>query len=36
MKVTRNRMLIERHGPPAVAGMVLLAAWEFLPPAFGI
>ena len=36
MTVTRTRMLIERHGPPAVAGAVLLAAWEFLPPAFGI
>jgi NitT/TauT family transport system permease protein len=32
----RSRFLIERYGPPAVAGFVLLAAWELLPPAFGV
>jgi NitT/TauT family transport system permease protein len=36
MIATRSRMLLERYGPPAVAGVVLLAAWEFLPPAFSV
>jgi NitT/TauT family transport system permease protein len=29
-------MLVERYGPPAAAGVVLLAAWEFLPPALNV
>ena len=36
MMATRSRMLLERYGPPAVAGAMLLAAWEILPPAFGV
>jgi NitT/TauT family transport system permease protein len=36
MIATRMRLLVERYGPPTVAGVVLLAAWEFLPPAFGV
>ncbi|HYB55618.1 MAG TPA: ABC transporter permease [Alphaproteobacteria bacterium] len=27
---------LERYGPPLLAGAALLAAWEYLPPLFGI
>ena len=36
MTMPRSRLLLERYGPPAAAGLVLLASLEFLPPAFGI
>src|SRR3954453_22639169 len=27
---------LERYGPPAIAGVALLLAWQFLPPLLGI
>jgi len=36
MRAHRSRILLERYGPPAVAGALLLCAWEFLPRVFGV
>src|SRR5918997_232807 len=32
----RPRLWIERYAPPAVAGLALFLAWEYLPPALGV
>ena len=32
----RPRLLLEQYGPPAIAGTLLLAAWEILPVFFGV
>ena len=30
------RAWLDRYAPPAAAGAVLLAAWEYLPSSFGV